>query len=135
LPQFEHNRRKGAFRRWLRLALANRLLSFWKSRQRQPKVSGLTDMQLMAELENDESDLSRIWNREHDAAVLRRLLPMVRPRFDTQTWQVFEKHYFEEVAADVVAAEFGIQVATVYQAKSRILKALRDAGEGLVDEF
>src|SRR2546428_3898577 len=36
LPQFQHNQRTGAFRRWLRTILVNRLRGFWRARPSRP---------------------------------------------------------------------------------------------------
>lgn len=135
LPDFEHSGQTGAFRRWLRLTLVNRIRSFWKTRRRQPKSTGRTDFQDLAELEDDESDLSRIWNREHDDSVTRKLLEVVQDRFDGRTWEAFQRQMLTNEPADVVAADLAMSMPAVYKAKSRVLMALRDAGQGLIDDL
>lgn len=135
LPSFEHNGRPGAFRRWLKLTLVNRIRRFWKSRRRRPDATGRSDFAELAELEHDQSDLSRIWNQEHDESVTSQLLSAVRPRFDSHTWEAFHRQMLEGVAADTVAADLGMTIAAVYKAKSRVLRALRDAGSGLIEDI
>src|SRR6185369_15310962 len=39
LPEFQHDLRRGAFRRWLRGMAVNRLRYFWRERRTQPLVS------------------------------------------------------------------------------------------------
>ncbi len=82
LPQFEHNHRHGAFRSWLRTILVHRLRRFWDKRQRRPVATGTSDvLQELDELEDAASGISRIWDREHDEHVARRLLSLTEPKF------------------------------------------------------
>src|SRR6516165_896311 len=43
LPDFEHNRRAGAFRAWLRGILVHRLRDFWRKRDYRPDAAGGSD--------------------------------------------------------------------------------------------
>src|SRR5439155_1712449 len=43
LPEFEHNRRPGAFRAWLRGILVHRLRDFWRRRDYRPDAAGGSD--------------------------------------------------------------------------------------------
>ena len=134
LPDFEHNGHTGAFRSWLKTVLVNRVRAFWKSRRAQPKAIGGSGFQKLGELENHESELSRHWDREHDETVVSHLLILVRAQFDDRTWMAFRRQMLDEVSPRDVANELGMTLAAVYQAKSRVLKALRVAGEGLIDD-
>src|SRR5438270_14034084 len=40
LPQFRHDLRRGAFRRWLRTITINRLRMFWRARRSRPVATG-----------------------------------------------------------------------------------------------
>jgi RNA polymerase sigma-70 factor (ECF subfamily) len=135
LPSFKHNRRTGAFRKWLRLTLVFRIRSFWDSRKRHPKTVGSTAVQRFIELESDTSELSQIWNTDHDKLVLNKLQEMVRPRFGEQTWRAFCRQFFDRQHPKTVAIELDMELASVYQAQSRVLKALREAGRGMIDEI
>jgi RNA polymerase sigma-70 factor (ECF subfamily) len=133
LPAFER-RRDGAFRAWLRQITVNRVRSFCKVRQRQPRA-GLAheDEQLLAQLADPASDLARQWDREHDRHVLQKLLAMVRPDFEPTTWQAFTRFALEGLPATRVAQELGISESAVVQAKFRILRRLREETEELLD--
>lgn len=135
LPDFEHNGHTGAFRSWLRTILVNRIRAFWKSRRAQPKATGRSDFQALVELENYESELSMRWDREHDETVVSHLLISVRPQFDDRNWKAFLRLMLDEVPPNDVASELGMTRGAVYQAKSRVLKALRIASEGLIDDL
>ncbi|MBW3600198.1 MAG: sigma-70 family RNA polymerase sigma factor [Planctomycetes bacterium] len=134
LPAFEHNRRPGAFRRWLRMILVHRVRDFWKRRRRWPAATGATSFQeQLDQLADDEAELSRQWEREHDEHVMDQLIESVRPRFAPQTWQAFHLQVMEGRRADDVAEELDLSLSSVYVAKSRILAALRREADGLID--
>src|SRR5438093_321210 len=92
LPQFEHNRRPGAFRAWLRAITVNCLRDFWKAKRLRPVATGDSAfLEVLAQLEDPASGLSRLWDREHDLHVTRRLLELLRPQFMPATWRAFQR--------------------------------------------
>jgi RNA polymerase sigma-70 factor (ECF subfamily) len=136
LPEFEHNRRTGAFRSWLRTILVHRVRNFWRSRKYRPAATGTSSLdERLDQLEDDASQMSRIWNREHDEYVIRRLTEAVRPQFEPRTWQAFHRQVIDGERADAVARGLGMSLSSVYMAKSRVLSALRRESEGLVESF
>ena len=136
LPKFQHNERTGAFRSWLRTILVNRVRNFWRSRKRRPVATGTSSLdERLNQLQDDGSELSQIWNREHDEHVVKRLMEQVRPRFESKTWQAFYLQVVDGRRADAVAQQLDASLASVYMAKSRVLSALRRESEGLIDKF
>ncbi len=134
VSSFNHNQRVGAFRNWLRRILVNRLRNYWRSRKYVPQAKGSDSLlDQMQQLEDDTSELSRIWNEEHDQHVMARLLESVRMHFQPLTWEAFRQQVFEERSADVVAAELKMSLSSVYVARSRVLSTLRQEAAGLVD--
>lgn len=135
LPTFEHTGRAGAFRSWLRTILVHRLRDFWRSRTYRPVTPGGSSWaEILDQLADESSEASREWNLEHDRHVMTRLLDHVRPRFEPKTWEAFRRQMFDGQRADVVAAELGMPLNSVYVARSRILSTLRREAEGLIDE-
>lgn len=135
LPQFEHSRRTGAFRSWLRTILVHRLRDFWRSRKYRPAATGgSTWAEQLEQLADESSNASREWNLEHDRHLMARLLESVRPRFEPQTWEAFHRQMFDGQRADAVAAELGMPLNSVYVARSRVLSTLRREAAGLIDE-
>jgi RNA polymerase sigma factor (sigma-70 family) len=134
LGQFRHNQRPGAFRSWLRAILFNRVQHFWRARQQRPAAVGGSDfLEQLEQLQDDGSQISQLWDREHDRQVMCSLLDMVQPRFAGATWQAFCRQVIDGAPAETVAKELGMPLHSVYAAKSRVTKALRVAGEGLVE--
>jgi RNA polymerase sigma-70 factor (ECF subfamily) len=133
LPHFQHNRRRGAFRNWLRTITVHRLRALWRSRDRRPAIGGSDCLKMLDQLEDPQSALSRLWDQEHDQHVARRILKLVEPRFEPATWQAFRRVVLDGLKAPAVAAELGISVNAVLLAKSRVLGQLRREVEGLTD--
>ncbi len=134
LSKFDHGGQPGAFRGWLKAILINRLRKFWRSRDRRPQARGDSDIDArLAQLDDPSSEMSLIWNREHDQYVLRQLLALVEPHFAPNTWQAFCRVALDGAGADAVAQEMGISRNAVVIAKCRVLSRLRQESEGLIE--
>jgi RNA polymerase sigma-70 factor (ECF subfamily) len=132
VPSFERQR-QGSFRAWLRRVTVNRIRAFWKARQKRP-LAGLEEAdRYLSQLEDPNSDLSRQWDQEHDKHVAQRLLAIVQPDFEPNTWTAFTRFALDGLPAAEVARQLGMSESAVVQAKSRILKRLREEAGGLMD--
>ena len=133
LPAFQRQR-PGAFRAWLRTITVNRLRNFWRTRQGRPAALGGSDFgQRLEQLEDPHSELSRLWDREHDEQVVRRAMELIEGEFAPSTWRAFRRVMVDGASVDAVAAELGLSANAVFIAKSRVLNRLRKEIEGLVD--
>jgi RNA polymerase sigma-70 factor (ECF subfamily) len=134
VSRFQHNGRVGAFRTWLRTITINCLRQSWRSRRSQVQSSGSPDITgMLNQLEDPASDLSRLWDREHDQHVLKRLLELIEPEFQPATGRAFRRQAIDGVPAETVATELGMTVNAVLISKSRVLSHLRRNAQGLVD--
>ena len=134
LSKFEHAGQPGAFRGWLKAILVNRLRKFWRSRDRRPQARGDSDIDAkLAQLDDPASEMSQIWNREHDQYVLRQLLALAEPHFAPNTWKAFCRVALDGARPDIVAKELEISLNAVCIAKSRVLSRLRQESEGLIE--
>jgi RNA polymerase sigma-70 factor (ECF subfamily) len=134
LPDFHREPHIGAFRRWLRNITVNCLRNFWRARQGRPAATGDSNfLELLDKLEDPSSELSRLWDQEHDRYITQRLLELIKPNFEATSWQAFQRVALEGAAPDAVAQELGITVNAVFIAKSRVMTRLRKEGEGLLD--
>jgi len=134
LPDFRHNQRTGAFRTWLRTITFNCVRDFWKSNRLRAQAPGGTDFGgYLDQLADPDNPLTQAWDREHDLFITRRLLDMLQPQFEPNTWKAFQRVALDGASASDVAAELGITVNAVFIAKSRVLSKLREEAEGLVD--
>ncbi|MBI2804409.1 MAG: sigma-70 family RNA polymerase sigma factor [Planctomycetes bacterium] len=130
LPEFERRARVGAFRRWLRCITLNCLRDFWRRNRNRTRAIGHEEFaHVLGQLEDPNSALSQLWDREYDEQILGRLLELVRPRFEEKTWQAFRLVALDGMPVDQVAAELGISANAVFIAKSRVLHLLRREGK------
>jgi RNA polymerase sigma-70 factor (ECF subfamily) len=134
LPNFRHDLRRGAFRRWLRTVTVNRLRVFWRSQRGHPLAGHSADLgHVLDQLADPDSGLSRLWEREHDLHVARRLLELLEPEFEPATWRAFRLLVLEGRPTAEVAAELGLSPNAVRIAKSRVLRRFRQEADGLID--
>ena len=122
-------RRDGAFRAWLRAVTVNKVRSHFRAaRPEVPDRDGFLDG-----LADPASDLSAAWDRDHDRHVFDRLLAVVRPDFADHTWEAFRLFALEGRTVAEAAAATGLSENGVMQAKSRVLKRLREEAAGLIE--
>jgi len=134
LNQFHHNGRTGAFRNWLRTITVNSLRQkFRKDRTRADIPGGRTLLADLNELEDPTSSLSELWDRAHDANVLRTLITWAEPDFEAKTRKAFRLQVLEEAPPKIVASRLEMTLNAVLIAKSRVLKRLRELSRGLID--
>jgi RNA polymerase sigma-70 factor, ECF subfamily len=133
ITDFRHNGNSGAFRRWLRLTMVNRLRGFWRDRRTAVRLAGRDAETILVLMEDPSSDPNVAWDREHDHHVVNQLLELVKPQFAPSTWLAFQRQVLEECKASVVAAELGLSVNAALIAKSRVLQALRQEAQGLIE--
>ena len=133
LPDFERAR-PGSFRSWLRTITVNCLRDSWKKQRLRPVVAGGSDFQqVLEQLSDPGSELSRLWNDEHDQHVLQSLLNRIKPTVPEPMWQSFFRVAMAGEAVEDVAADLGVSVNSIYIARSRVMARLRELGQGLID--
>lgn len=134
LPEFRHNRQKGAFRNYLRQILANCLNNRWRTRRARPGDDGDgRAWQDLDQLQDPASELSQLWDEEHNKHVANRFLQQATVHFEPLTCQAFKRIVVEGKSPAVIAEELGLTVNAVRLAKFRVLRWLREMSEGLLD--
>src|SRR4051812_36173529 len=77
---------KGAFRGWLRAILLNRIRAYFRAHDYRPSPTSDSELaHRLDELASPESELSRLWDREHDEYVVASLLRRVQADFAPAT--------------------------------------------------
>jgi RNA polymerase sigma-70 factor (ECF subfamily) len=135
LPQFRYDPAKGRFRAWLRGVLVNRVKDFWRMQRFRPRADATSFATVLEHLEDPESDLSRLWDRDHDRCVLERLLDLVRRDFKPSTWEAFHLVVMEGLPIVQVAERVALTPNAVRVAKYHVLNRLRQEASGLLDSI
>ena len=133
-PEFEHSRRTGAFRAWLRTITVNCCRDHWRRKRIRPITPGGGDFDgYLDQIADSANPLSKEWDREHDLFITRRLMELIRTDFEANTWEAFRRVTLAGEPASAVAADLGMTANAVFIAKSRVLSRLRQEAAGLVD--
>jgi RNA polymerase sigma factor (sigma-70 family) len=121
IPRFER-RPGGSFRGWLFTVLRNCWINQCRSRARQPAIAqgyspdGYAGTDAIADLTE----------AEYRSYLMRRSLRVIQTDFPETTWRAFWQHVVEGRPASEVAKEMGITANTIYLARGRVLKRLRE---------
>ena len=117
----------GAFRTWLWSVSRNKLIDLFRASNRQPLASGGSTAHLAMQSVADDQE----WMRDEPtepldvSSLTRRAIEQVRSEFTAQSWKVFERTVVDGIETSVVANELGLSTSAIRQAKSRILRRLR----------
>ncbi len=117
----------GAFRGWLWTITRNKLRDAARRTRGSPSAAGgstaLAQLQAIPEpLESLDEPPSHVAD---DAELTSRALAQIESSFAAQTWQAFWRTVVDGLPTDVVAAQLGLSVASVRQARSRVMRRLR----------
>lgn len=133
LPGFRHSGQPGSFRSWLRSIVRNRSRDYWRSRDTLPAAQRDDALEAVGQLEDPDSEPSRVWDHEHDRHVLRSLLQSVEPEFEPSTFQAFRLVAIDGASGAEAARKLGLSISAIYTAKSRVLRRIRQQAAGLID--
>jgi RNA polymerase sigma-70 factor (ECF subfamily) len=128
LPEFSYDRHK-SFRGWLRTVMLNK----WRDHQRRrTAVPGHQNETFLSELvgPDDAADFEETEYRKH---LVSRALRLMQAEFQPTTWKACWEHVVSGRPAAEIAAELGLSVDSVYAAKYKVLRRLRQELQGLLD--
>ena len=129
---FQRQKPGGSFRGWLATITRNRVRDHFRRVARREAAAGGTDALQQLQRHAESLDSSICAESAH-APLVRRVLESVRGEFQPATWDAFWMATVEGRPTDVVAQATGLAHASVYQAKSRVLRRLRQRMEELSD--
>ena len=115
------------FRGWLRSVTQHALSDFFADRRRRPGLGSGDDrvFDLLGTVEA-RADLLAQLEKEFDREVVAHACATVRERVEPQTWEAFRLTASEGRPGEEVAARLGMNVMTVFKAKSRVLGFIRE---------
>lgn len=131
---FDYDPGKGSFRSWLFTVVRNQIASHFRHKSRRPKTTGRTTAMRMAENESADAGGEDVWEREYRRQMFAWAAEKVRGEFGEATWAAFWRTAVLEEGASAVAADLGMSKASVYVAKSRAVKRIRETIAAVADE-
>lgn len=115
-----------SFRAWLKTVTRNALADFLARQRRPGEGTGDSAVLVLLDSVAARGDLETRLEEVFDQEVLDEASARVRTRAAPATWEAFRLLTHEHLSGAEVAARVGMQVATVYVAKSKVLKMLRE---------
>jgi RNA polymerase sigma factor (sigma-70 family) len=131
---FRYEPERGRFRDWLGTVAHSELCRCMNRVNRAGRGAG-GDEEHASLKELPSETPSTDWSDQFQAHVLATALEQIRQQFEPQTWQAFELVWVQRQPSSAVAKEMGIPLETVYVAKSRVLKRLREKVLELAEEI
>ena len=126
MPEFRYDPSK-SFRGWLRTVTLN------KYREQLRKKSLSYEEATQSALHNiSGSAIESTWDLNYQQALVRRAMELLKPEFQSATWTALQEYVLAGRPAAAAAKECGLSVWTVYAAKSRLMRRLREELEGLL---
>jgi RNA polymerase sigma-70 factor (ECF subfamily) len=126
---FDYQPGRGRFRDWLGTVTRHKIARWAEHRGRGPAVADLSADELAAPGGDPE------WSDEFYARVLGAALERIRGDFEPRIWDAFERAWAGDRPAPEVAEALGMTLESVYQAKSRVLRRLREEVLALADDL
>jgi RNA polymerase sigma factor (sigma-70 family) len=126
VSQFEYDPQRGAFRSWLLTVVRRKLANWRRSQSIRLRGSGDTATHRVLEQLAEPAGRDDDWETEWEQQLFAWACGEVRRDVADVTWQAFWKTAIEDLPGKQVAAELGISVASVYQARSRIVTRLKE---------
>ena len=135
ISKFRRQRAGDTFRGWLWTITRNKVRDWLRSRIPQPSVKGGDAHQALLEQlpETLPEPSDEMLGFDTEKELLRRALSLLEDTFEPHTWQAFWRTTVGEQRAADVAADLGMNIGAVHQAKHRVLRRLRREMEGLAD--
>ena len=123
IDRFEYDRTRGKFRGYLRAAVVHALARRAGKRAR-PEVAWSPE--LLATIADDDDGSDALWEREWQLNQMRCAMKSISKEFELTTLEAFRLHALADWSVEATAQHLGLSHASVYQAKSRVLKRLRE---------
>lgn len=126
IGEFRIDRPGDTFRGWLYTITRHKLGDYFRRCATQPDVVGGSDFLQKLHAVPEEADVDSAINSEGLGGACHRALALIRVEFQDVTWQAFWRAVVDEQPAADIATALGISVNSVYLAKSRVLRRLRE---------
>lgn len=125
LAKRPHDTARAKFRTWLKRVAENAILNAITRRKPDQGGGGSLHAQLLADHEASDAD-SLLFRQERQERVFQMAAERIRTEFAAETWTAFWSTAVEGQSPETVAESLGKNVGSIYAARSRVVRRLRD---------
>ncbi|MFK8112370.1 MAG: RNA polymerase sigma factor [Rubripirellula sp.] len=133
LEQRPHDPDRARFRTWLATVTRNAAINALRSK-RVDRGTGDSNVQQRLQAVADNQSDEAVLEREYQKELFRKAARIIEGEFAADTWQAFWQTTIEEKSIADVADRLNKNVGSVYAARSRIVRRLREEVQRLQDE-
>jgi RNA polymerase sigma-70 factor (ECF subfamily) len=119
------------FRHWLRRVARNAILNALSRQPLDPARGGTSVQELLLEQPGDDPQAGAQIELEYRRELYAQAARIVRGDVEAASWRAFELTVIENRNIDEAAAELGKPIGSIYAARSRIMRRLRQAVQEL----
>jgi len=119
IETFTKDRKPAAFRRWLKAIFNNKMREYRRNRPIVAVDPAVLDQAPAPDIPSHADGCSE------RVLLIRRLLELIRCEFERLTWEAFWMVAADGCSAEDAAEKLGMRVGSVYTAKSRVMKRLK----------
>ena len=127
LPDLKYDR-KGSFRGWLRTITLNQFRD--RRRKRSLPITDASQSMLAKSVSVPEAE--SIWDLDYGRMLLKEAMDQMECDFEPSTWQALLAVMKQNLSVNQAAEKFKISVWTIYSARSRLIRRLREQLEGML---
>jgi RNA polymerase sigma-70 factor (ECF subfamily) len=118
----------GSFRGWLRTVTLNKFREKKRKRVTEVNIASNSVLEQISSLQRAEST----WDLDYGRMLLLQTMALMEQDFQPATWKALRAVMAEGKTVDQAAEANGVSVWTIYSAKARMMKRLREELKGLL---
>jgi RNA polymerase sigma-70 factor, ECF subfamily len=136
IEKFRHDQPSDTFRGWLRTITRSKLADHFRRQNRQPVAIGgsVAQERFLALADCDTNSAAAEAGDQEKAILVKGVLDLICNEFEDRTWQAFWRVTVDCQSSGVVAESLEMTPAAVRQAKSRVLRRLREELHQLLEQ-
>jgi RNA polymerase sigma factor (sigma-70 family) len=127
IGSYEKSNESVRFRHWLRRVARNAIVNALSRRPQDRAAGGSSVQELLLEQPSVDRQSDAEIELEYRRELYLRAAKMVRGDIEPETWRAFELTVIEGRSIDAAAGQLDKPVGTIYAARSRIMRRLREA--------
>jgi RNA polymerase sigma-70 factor (ECF subfamily) len=133
IDQFHRDQPGDSFRGWLWTITHHKAQDYFRGEKHQARASGGSSAEERLCRIPDRLSTSAEADRysTEEAALAQRVMELIRPEIEDRTWRAFWRLAVDRQSGLDVAAELGMSLRAVYQAKYRVLQRIHQELAGL----